>query len=107
MNSYFFKVSEEETKSILSKHRTPYEGYVRRGFEKMDDTIFVEDLAKDKSGITIKGSDKFCPDCGGTLKEEVCEQCGYTDINPKEKGDYSEEIVGESIVKFMKRMNIL
>lgn len=108
MNSYFFNVSDDERAAIKAQHKKPYNGYIQRGFKPMDTTIYEEDFAKDKTGITIKGNElnESCPDCGCGLKENMCEQCGYkkTDINPQDKGDYSESLTEQisTIKSYMK-----
>lgn len=58
MNSYFFNVTEEEKKDILSKHRELYNGYVVQNPTSENKTqLTVQDFAKDKKGITLKNSD--------------------------------------------------
>ncbi len=111
MNSYFFKITEDEMKKILEKHKKPYVGYTHIYDSANEGQLFEVDYAKDKKGVTLKNEGKSCPDCGGELKEKKCKNCGYKvkDLNKKNKFDYTEEKdkVNESVLQMMKRMKIL
>jgi hypothetical protein len=84
--------SENEKNDILSKHREIYNGYQTLNPAAMEkiQPLYVQDFANDKGGITVnnKGEVKrytnvginesikedMCEQCGGTMKEDVCEQ---------------------------------
>lgn len=126
MNSYFFKITEEERADILRKQKDVYNGFTRVQHTENTQPLYVEDMAKDKTGFELKNSDlaeesecmecgtmeSSCPECGGSMNENMCEACGYksTDISDKNEFDYTEETVNESISRiknFMNRLNII
>ncbi len=84
MNSYFFNVTEEEKKNILSKHRELYNGYVVQNPTSENKTqLTVQDFAKDKKGITLKNSD--------LVKESKHNKTWKkSDLNKSNKMDYIE-----------------
>ena len=84
MNSYFFNVTEEEKKNILSKHRELYKGYVVQNPTSSNKTqLTVQDFAKDKKGITLKNSD--------LVKESKHNKTWKkSDLNKSNKMDYIE-----------------
>lgn len=122
MNSYFFKINEKEKSDILNQHKNVYNGWIMQTQQGNTTPLFVEDLAKDKSGFTLTNEEAVdmceqcneseCPECGGVMKEEICEQCGYKtkDIDTDSEFDYTETKMNESAIKikqFMNRMKIL
>lgn len=137
MNSYFFKITDEEQKDILSKHRELYNGYVSLQKNYSPTQIGVFDDISDKIGYTLKGTDlvkenkeQMCSECGGTMYEGECSECGSMnenwdteDLNPENSMDYMEsndyiyefEIeegkeyspIVESFIKIASKMNLL
>lgn len=89
MNSYFFNVTEEEKKDILSKHRELYNGYVVQNPTSENTTqLTVQDFAKDKKGITLKNSD--------LVKESIHNKTWKkSDLNKSNKMDYIESETDE------------
>jgi hypothetical protein len=89
MNSYFFNVTEEEKKDILSKHRELYNGYVVQNPTSSNKTqLTVQDFAKDKKGITLKNSD--------LVKESKHNKTWKkSDLNKSNKMDYIESETDE------------
>ena len=89
MNSYFFNVTEEEKKDILSKHRELYNGYVVQNPTSSNTTqLTVQDFAKDKKGITLKNSD--------LVKESIHNKTWKkSDLNKSNKMDYIESETDE------------
>jgi len=89
MNSYFFNVTEEEKKNILSKHRELYNGYVVQNPTSSNKTqLTVQDFAKDKKGITLKNSD--------LVKESKHNKTWKkSDLNKSNKMDYIESETDE------------
>ena len=54
MAAYFFNVSEGERQNILDQHKKPYDGLRTMGWEsKNPQTLYVQDFANDKAGVTI------------------------------------------------------
>lgn len=96
MPAYFFNVSDGERENILDQHKKPYDGLRTMGWEsKNPQTLYVQDFANDKMGVTInnKGEAKGythmkineqldipytkSPDLTSEFSEgEMCEQCG-------------------------------
>jgi len=103
MNAYFFNISNEERDAIKNQHKTLYDGYVTLSKTSNSQPLTIEDLAKDKGGITLSNKGnvstyknfgineekvKVCEQCG--LNEEVCE-CDYKTAELGDKFDYVEE----------------
>ena len=104
MNSYFFKITDDEKKNILNKHKELYNGYVslQRTVEPTQLSVF--DDITDKRGYTLKNSDviieakeKMCSECGGGMYEGECMECGsmnegmdVEDLNTDNSMDYME-----------------
>lgn len=53
MNSYFFKMTNEERTNILDQHKEIYDGYVTQYANTNEQPLYVQDLANDKNGITV------------------------------------------------------
>jgi hypothetical protein len=54
MNSYFFKMTNEERDNILDQHKTVYDGYVTSYVQpEKNQPLYVQDMANDKQGITV------------------------------------------------------
>jgi hypothetical protein len=71
MNSYFLKINDEDKKNILDQHKHPYDGYVTNYIQDNNQTIYVQDFANDKNGITVdnKGNVKYHTNVG--INEDV------------------------------------
>ena len=83
MNSYFFKITEEEQNDILRKHKELYNGYLSVQQKNNPARISVYDDISDKQGFTLKNSDLIkentggmCSECGGSMYEGECSECG-------------------------------
>lgn len=104
MNSYFFKITDEEQKDILSKHRELYNGYLSMQQKVEPKRISTYDDISDKQGFTLKNSDLvnentggMCSECGGRMYEGECSECGTMyegwdteDIDNENKMDFIE-----------------
>ena len=89
MNSYFFNVTEEEKKDILSKHRELYNGYVVQNPTSENKTqLTVQDFSKDKKSITLKNSDLV-------KKNKHNKTWKKSDLNKSNKMDYIESETDE------------
>jgi hypothetical protein len=53
MNAYFINVTKEEKENILDKHKSVYDGYVTNYAQPNQQSLYVQDFANDKEGITI------------------------------------------------------
>lgn len=53
MNSYFFKMTNEEKNNILDQHKSLYDGYVTQYESTKEQPLYVQDFANDKEGITV------------------------------------------------------
>lgn len=53
MNSYFFKMTNNERENILNQHRDVYDGFVTQYGQKNQQPLYIQDLANDKGGITV------------------------------------------------------
>ena len=53
MNSYFFKMTNEEKNTILDQHKSVYDGYVTQYVKPNQEPLYVQDFANDKNGITV------------------------------------------------------
>ena len=104
MNSYFFKVTEEEQNDILRKHKELYNGYLSMQQKNNPTRISTYDDISDKQGFTLKNSDLvkestggMCSECGGGMYEGECMECGSMnegwnteDIDNENKMDFIE-----------------
>ena len=55
MNAYFFKMNREEKENILDQHKHLYDGYVTKYNQESNQyPLYVQDLANDKNGISLK-----------------------------------------------------
>ena len=104
MNSYFFKVTEEEQNDILRKHKELYNGYLSMQQKNSPTRISTYDDILDKQGFTLKNSDLIkentggmCSECGGGMYEGECMECGSMnegwnteDIDNENKMDFIE-----------------
>jgi hypothetical protein len=87
------QISPAEKQDILSKHRELYNGY-KTMLPQVSNTqpLYTQDYANDKNGLVVnnKGEVKkytnvginesieegdMCEQCGGEMKEGICEQC--------------------------------
>ena len=54
MNTYFFKMTNEERDNILDQHKHVYDGYVTSYVQpEKNQPLYVQDYANDKQGITV------------------------------------------------------
>lgn len=53
MNSYFFKMTNEEKNNILDQHKEVYDGYVTQYAQSNEQPLYVQDFANDKEGLTV------------------------------------------------------
>jgi hypothetical protein len=54
MNTYFFKMTNEERDNILDQHKTVYDGYVTSYVQpEKNQPLYVQDMANDKQGLTV------------------------------------------------------
>lgn len=119
MNSYFFKITDQEQKDILAKHRELYNGYLSMQPKVNPQRISMYDDISDKQGFTLKNSDLIregktgmCSECGGRMYEGECSECGSMnegwnteDIDNENKMDFVEmdemhDDVDETIYEF-------
>ena len=90
MKAYFLNISEEEKKQITERHVSLYDGYKTLQPKGNMTPLTVEDLAGDKSGVTVsnegevmeyknkdinKKKKRVCESCGGLYEGRMCEQC--------------------------------
>lgn len=55
MNAYFFKMTKDEKSNILDQHKHLYDGYVTKYNQESNQyPLYVQDLANDKDGVTLK-----------------------------------------------------
>ena len=104
MNSYFFKITDEEKKHILNKHKDLYDGYVTMQTKVKPTRLSIHDDISDKKGFTLTNADLvkestggMCSECGGKMYEGECSECGsmnenwdIKDIDTENKMDFIE-----------------
>ena len=88
MNSYFFKITDEEKTNILNKHKELYNGYLSVQPKVNPTRLSTYDDISDKKGFTLTNSDlikegreTMCSECGGTMSEGECMECGAMNEN--------------------------
>ena len=53
MNSYFFKMTNKDKENILDQHKHVYDGFVTEYTKPSEQSLYVQDFANDKGGITV------------------------------------------------------
>ena len=54
MNSYFFKMTNEEKNNILDQHKEVYDGYLTSYVKPSNEQpLYTQDFANDKEGLTV------------------------------------------------------
>jgi len=88
MNSYFFKITDEERTNILNKHKELYDGYVSMQPKIKQSRLSTYDDISDKKGFTLtnadlvkEGRERACEQCGGSMSEGKCSECGAINEN--------------------------
>jgi len=82
MPAYFFNVTDSERQNILDQHKKPYDGLRTMGWEsKNPQTLYVQDFANDKMGVTINSKGEVKEYTNTKIHEQIeeqekCEQCG-------------------------------
>jgi len=98
MRGYFGigQLSASDKQDILNQHKSVYNGYQTMQPQVSNtQPLYVYDAAGDKEGFVVNNKGevkkytnmgineqveleegKMCEQCGGTMKEDVCEQCG-------------------------------
>jgi hypothetical protein len=72
MAAYFFNVSEGERQNILDQHKKPYDGLRTMGWESENpQTLYVQDFANDKGGVTINSKGEVKPYTNTKIHEQV------------------------------------
>jgi len=104
MNSYFFKITDEEKTNILNKHKELYNGYLSVQAKVKPTRLSTYDDISDKKGFTLTNADLvkestggMCSECGGKMYEGECSECGsmnenldVKDIDTENKMDFIE-----------------
>jgi hypothetical protein len=104
MNSYFFKITDEEKTNILNKHKDLYNGYLSVQAKVKPTRLSTYDDISDKKGFTLTNADLvkestggMCSECGGKMYEGECTECGsmnenwdVEDIDTENKMDFIE-----------------
>jgi hypothetical protein len=104
MNSYFFKITDEEKTNILNKHKELYNGYLSVQTKVKPTRLSTYDDISDKKGFTLTNADLvkestggMCSECGGKMYEGECSECGsmnenwdVKDIDTENKMDFIE-----------------
>jgi hypothetical protein len=104
MNSYFFKITDEEKTNILNKHKELYNGYLSVQAKVKPTRLSTYDDISDKKGFTLTNADLvkestggMCSECGGKMYEGECSECGsmnenwdVEDIDTENKMDFIE-----------------
>jgi len=104
MNSYFFKITDEEKTNILNKHKELYNGYLSVQAKVKPTRLSTYDDISDKKGFTLTNADLvkestggMCSECGGKMYEGECSECGSMnenwdtkDIDTENKMDFIE-----------------
>ena len=88
MNSYFFKMTNEEKNTILDQHKSVYDGYVTQYVKPNQEPLYVQDFANDKDGMVVnnKGEVKKYTNMGiNESKSEVEEYFYYEEPKSEEQ----------------------
>lgn len=84
MNAYFFKMSKEEKSNILDQHKSLYDGYVTKyNQESNQSTLYVQDFANDKNGITLNNKGEVKPYTNFKINESPLDRIGDGPVDLK------------------------
>lgn len=53
MNSYFFKMTNQDRNNILDQHKHVYDGFATQYGQPKEQSLYVQDFANDKGGLTV------------------------------------------------------
>lgn len=105
--------TNEERESILSLHNKPYDGYAALQSQGNLTPLSTQDYRIDQQGMTLSNTGKVkgfsnvginesiheagetCEQCGGTMNEGECSECGYGGM--REEDELDEQMYGQDI----------
>ena len=109
MNSYFFKMTNEERENILDQHKTIYDGYVTSYAQQpKEQPLYTQDFANDKQGITVsnKGVVTAYKNMGiNEMKYDGKSTGLFSEEEPKEQGHISGGSIYEPEESFESEMD--
>jgi hypothetical protein len=100
MKSYFLNIPNEERQNILDQHKSVYDGYVTNFAKPSEQSLYVQDLANDKEGITVNNKGEVKKYTNIKINEEIDEMemdmigDGPMDL---EAGVFDEEMTEDEI----------
>jgi hypothetical protein len=71
MNSYFFKMTNEERNNILDQHKELYNGFATNNVSPNQQPLYVQDFANDKGGITVSNKGNVMTYKNMNINEDV------------------------------------
>lgn len=93
MNTYFFKMTNEERSNILDQHKQVYDGYVTSYVQpEKNQPLYIQDMANDKQGLTVsnKGVVTGYKNMNiNEMKHDGKSTGLFSDEEPKEQGHIS------------------
>jgi hypothetical protein len=98
MNSYFFKMTNEEKNNILTQHKEIYDGYVTQYASSNEQPLYVQDYANDKGGVTISNKGNVTTYRNMNINEDVFSGTnGVPEQNIDEDDDSTYVSLGEKL----------
>ena len=88
MKAYFVNITNEERTNILDKHKTLYDGYSVRNEVPNEQPLYVQDLANDKEGITVKSNGEVSKYNNKIYMKESSGEEGRMEEDETEEGIY-------------------
>jgi len=71
MNSYFFKMTNEERNNILNQHKELYNGFATNNVTSNQQPLYVQDFANDKGGVTVSNTGNVMTYRNMNINEDV------------------------------------
>ena len=109
MNSYFFKMTNEEKNNILDQHKTVYDGYVTSYVQpEKNQPLYVQDMANDKQGLTVSNKGVVTGYKNMNINEMRFDGKStglFSDEEPKEQGHVSPGAIYDTEETFESEMD--
>jgi len=78
MNSYFFKMTNEERNNILDQHKELYNGFATNNTSPNQQPLYVQDFANDKQGVTVSNTGNVMSYKNMNINEDVYSGSEFT-----------------------------
>lgn len=88
MNSYFFKMTNEERNNILNQHKELYNGFATNNVTSNQQPLYVQDFANDKGGVTVSNTGNVMTYRNMNINEDVMSGSEFVPEETFEEEEY-------------------